>query len=298
MKATEIRKDSAWLLATAKLVAKELKIQCEGTPLRIRIPKSTAETNTGGWAVSIGDIGKEKPSLEIWLDRFSGYPDRKLWACFHSETRGPIKSIVKRVSRKLWAVREVHQKDVVSAKYNFLKTRLNRYEFNAPILELYNDGDTYFGIYDLTRPTSERINRHFVERAVCFYNDVIHSLSGVKDEDKQREIYSKVENRKLVESHLKRERNRLLANDRKEIDKYKCQVCGFHFGKRYGKLGDNFAEAHHLVPLSKLDGEQNTRIEDLATVCANCHRMLHRMTGKRNDIVKLKNIIKAQRQKS
>ena len=133
---------------------------------------------------------------------------------------------------------------------------------------------------------------------MCFYNDVIHSLSGVKDEDKQREIYSKVENRKLVESHLKRERNRLLANDRKEIDKYKCQVCGFHFGKRYGKLGDNFAEAHHLVPLSKLDGEQNTRIEDLATVCANCHRMLHRMTGKRNDIVKLKNIIKAQRQKS
>ncbi|EOW9267990.1 HNH endonuclease [Vibrio cholerae] len=37
-------------------------------------------------------------------------------------------------------------------------------------------------------------------------------------------------------------------------------------------------EAHHIIPLSELcsvDGSK-TRLEDLAIVCSNCHRMLHR----------------------
>jgi HNH endonuclease len=33
------------------------------------------------------------------------------------------------------------------------------------------------------------------------------------------------------------------------------------------------AEAHHIVPLSQLRESVKTRLEDLATVCANCHRL-------------------------
>ncbi|SMC95414.1 HNH endonuclease [Desulfocicer vacuolatum DSM 3385] len=57
-----------------------------------------------------------------------------------------------------------------------------------------------------------------------------------------------------------------------------CEVCEFDFVERYGKLGASYIEAHHTRPLSDLEeGElRNTKIEDFALVCANCHRMLHR----------------------
>ena len=41
-------------------------------------------------------------------------------------------------------------------------------------------------------------------------------------------------------------------------------------------LGDGFVECHHRTPLAALPGVTTTRLTDLAIVCANCHRMLHR----------------------
>jgi len=56
----------------------------------------------------------------------------------------------------------------------------------------------------------------------------------------------------------------------------KCEVCGFDFQVAYGELGEGFIECHHTLPLSELKPGQKTRLKDLALVCANCHRMLHR----------------------
>ena len=60
-----------------------------------------------------------------------------------------------------------------------------------------------------------------------------------------------------------------------------CEVCGFNFSTKYGDLGAGYCEVHHLIPLSErseLEWTQNlrTRIEDVAVLCANCHRMVHR----------------------
>lgn len=49
-----------------------------------------------------------------------------------------------------------------------------------------------------------------------------------------------------------------------------------------------FAEAHHIVPLVQLDGAQSVSVDDLITVCANCHRMLHKLQGEPEDIEELK----------
>src|SRR5271163_4510558 len=99
------KQNRAWLLATAKAVAKALKLRRAGTRLRVRIPRAAASTNTDGWSAIIGDLGRGQPRLEVWFDRFAGYPERKLFACFRSEARQPIISITRRVSRKLWPVR-------------------------------------------------------------------------------------------------------------------------------------------------------------------------------------------------
>jgi hypothetical protein len=53
-------------------------------------------------------------------------------------------------------------------------------------------------------------------------------------------------------------------------------VCDFDFGKRYGERGEGFIEAHHTIPVSQLGENATTKVEDLAMVCSNCHRMLHR----------------------
>lgn len=289
------RQDKARLLATAREVAAHLKLHSVGTRLRIRIPSRVWVSNTDGWYVAIGDLGKRQPRLEIWVDRFSGYPERKFYACFRAEIRQQLTAITKRVGRELWPVRVVASEDTTDEPHLALALRLGRSEFNAPILEKYEGGRTFYGIYDPTKATKERIPSRFCARAADFFLDVVHSLPGAKAESESREIYPQCENRRWVASHLQRERSSLLATERKIRDDYTCQVCGLRFEDVYGKLGRGFAESHHLIPLSQSRGPVKTRLADLCTVCANCHRMLHRMPGKRGDIAKLKAIVRKHR---
>jgi len=56
-----------------------------------------------------------------------------------------------------------------------------------------------------------------------------------------------------------------------------CMACGFDFEKTYGAYGKGFIEVHHTKPVSELGGMTSVNPEtDMAVVCANCHRMLHR----------------------
>jgi 5-methylcytosine-specific restriction protein A len=54
-----------------------------------------------------------------------------------------------------------------------------------------------------------------------------------------------------------------------------CEACGFDFGQIYGDRGQGFIECHHVEPLHET-GERPTTIRDLALLCSNCHRMIHR----------------------
>ena len=60
-----------------------------------------------------------------------------------------------------------------------------------------------------------------------------------------------------------------------EVGELRCDACGFSFSDFYGELGAGFIEAHHKVPVSSLKGKRKTKIEEMALVCSNCHRMLH-----------------------
>ncbi len=89
------------------------------------------------------------------------------------------------------------------------------------------------------------------------------------------------EGKEIFRLHKSKERNRELIKAAKEKrlqtdKKLCCQVCGFSFLDKYGELGEGFIEAHHLFPISQLTEETETKIDDLALVCSNCHKMLHR----------------------
>ncbi|MCC6150455.1 MAG: HNH endonuclease [Planctomycetes bacterium] len=284
-----------WLEANARAVAQELKLRCHDTPMRVRLPKGSAKTTTDGWSAAIGDLGKNGPRLEIWLDRFSGHTGRKLYACFRSSDKPAIARLTKNSIRELWPVRTISDKDTGDGSFVALAERLPASQFNAPIYERYRKAPSYFGIYDPTRATTGGISRAFCSSAVSFIEDVTRALPQSKALDPQREVYPKVENRKTVALHLRRERSRYLADQCKKRDNYKCQVCGLVFVKRYGSLGRDFAEAHHCVPLNKLTKIVETQLKDLVTVCANCHRMLHRMDGEKGDVAKLRRIVRKAR---
>jgi predicted HNH restriction endonuclease len=68
-------------------------------------------------------------------------------------------------------------------------------------------------------------------------------------------------------------------------------VCRFSFGDSYGDLGDGYIELHHLEPISL--GERRSMVEDVALVCANCHRMLHRHGAEPMGIEELRDIVES-----
>jgi hypothetical protein len=88
---------------------------------------------------------------------------------------------------------------------------------------------------------------------------------------------SATENRVVLRHHLRRERDPGLVAAKKRYSKsLACEVCGFDYADVYGDLGDGFCEVHHRNPLSSTEEVVETSLKDLAIVCANCHRMLHK----------------------
>lgn len=89
------------------------------------------------------------------------------------------------------------------------------------------------------------------------------------------------EGRILTSLHFRRERSRRIVEKKRQhclsaTGRLACEVCAFDFAAFYGSIGRGYAECHHIRPLSELPFQRQTRLQDLAIVCANCHRMLHR----------------------
>jgi len=105
------------------------------------------------------------------------------------------------------------------------------------------------------------------------------ALSPV-DADAYDDIEDAPEGRILTRVHRVRERNAKLRRKKKALTMEKtgrleCEVCDFDFSAAYGERGRGFIECHHMVPLRDLKPGARTRLEDLALLCANCHRMIH-----------------------
>ncbi len=110
--------------------------------------------------------------------------------------------------------------------------------------------------------------------------EIIQKLYKIEDEF-DNTVKERFEGEVLYKLHKLRERDRKLTDSKKnkafqETGKLECEACGFDFFEKYGELGEGFMECHHTKPLSTYQSKQKTKLEDLALVCSNCHRMLHR----------------------
>ena len=101
-------------------------------------------------------------------------------------------------------------------------------------------------------------------------------LSGADEPD----IQEAEEGRVLTRLHRIRERNRKLvaackAAALKKFGRLRCVACSFDFAKIYGPTVEGFIEVHHTKPVHTLAEGDKTSVNDLALLCANCHRVVH-----------------------
>ncbi|MFN3452137.1 MAG: HNH endonuclease [Sphingorhabdus sp.] len=95
--------------------------------------------------------------------------------------------------------------------------------------------------------------------------------------DEERENYTAFEGNLVPKSHLVRERDpKLIAIFKSRLTDPRCETCSMSFTEVYGELGTNYIEAHHKLPVSLMADGESTTLDDLAALCANCHRILHK----------------------
>ncbi|NMA14921.1 MAG: HNH endonuclease, partial [Clostridia bacterium] len=124
------------------------------------------------------------------------------------------------------------------------------------------------------------------------YFDIIEQSVEAIEGNKLIKEHIRLEKQKRDTSIVKTAKTRALTSNNGRI---KCECCGFDFVEYYGPLGLGFMECHHKIPLAK--GKRVTKVTDLALVCSNCHRMLHKKIAENqyHTIESLKELIINQR---
>jgi 5-methylcytosine-specific restriction enzyme A len=123
-------------------------------------------------------------------------------------------------------------------------------------------------------------------------NKIANEIRQISDNPNLSKEVSKIENDEtsitdsvkegqiIYKLHKVRERDRRIIEAKKkkvlkEMGELKCEVCEFDFEKTYGDLGKGYIECHHIIPLSNFQVNKETKLDDLALLCSNCHRMIH-----------------------
>lgn len=172
-------------------------------------------------------------------------------------------------------------------------------EFVKPFnfdLRAVNQGHTYsVGLLD-KKNEKEAIQKTLWNGFKPFFNNEAYEeyineiCASIVDEN--FEVLESKEGAWNYAMHRFRERDRTLINKKKaSTNPLVCECCTFDFSKTYPDLGNGFIECHHIIPINK--GERISKLEHLALVCSNCHRMLHRK-NKKNEyytVEELKDII-------
>lgn len=125
----------------------------------------------------------------------------------------------------------------------------------------------------------------YLARSTEALSRLLEEAIGIESADRSsagwQEHQEYTETRRTARERFFFARNPKLARQAKQRAGYRCEACGFHFTDRYGVLGHEYLEAHHLDALAdrpelEWTNEVQTSLERVVAVCSNCHRMLHR----------------------
>ena len=106
------------------------------------------------------------------------------------------------------------------------------------------------------------------------------AITEVSD-DTSISLQTAIEGGKALITHFHRERSRqLLAAKRRAYKSayghLSCECCGLSELELPQDIGEACYEIHHLRPVGDRQMPEITHLDDLAILCANCHRLIHR----------------------
>ena len=95
--------------------------------------------------------------------------------------------------------------------------------------------------------------------------------------NEDRDAYDAFEGSLIPKSHFVRERDpKLIAKFKANLADPRCEACSMNFSEVYGTLGADYIEAHHKTPVALMESGAKTTLDDLAALCSNCHRIIHK----------------------
>ena len=179
--------------------------------------------------------------------------------------------------------------DKFSQKVRNLKShetfeRLGYAEYKSGMYFLLNNGDKYL-------QENQDILKYLLINDFS-YTDVISSLKTISSTKRTKPLQVFDEN-VIIQEGMKLIIEKEVYTRSKQLRDYalsyydehgglNCTCCGFNFSDFYGKeIGDGFIEIHHIKPIFQYQGDNPIKtikdaILNIAPLCSNCHRMIHR----------------------
>ena len=179
-------------------------------------------------------------------------PASKYFSKINTSIKGYLKKEMGISVTSILEIDDVSELEEILAKMSSAQ----KYVYAKPKQTFYEEGmQRYVAFHKQRKATNHNSNSHVVMSA----DKILEATEGMMKE--------------VV--FFRRQRNRAIRNQCAARDNYTCRVCGFNFEENYGERGKEFIEVHHLKLLSSYDNEHDIELDDLISLCSNCHSMIH-----------------------
>lgn len=246
--------------------------------------KVTGSAGQGNWA--------DVPWFVIANEKETGAPQEGLYVdyLFSSDLKRVYLALGFGVSRPIERDSREVAFEKIAAQIAEIRTSHQLQGFNADnLLELsqrglgvdYARATALYKEYSCESLPSEEELRADLKTLVDFYQSYTVESSVLTFGTDFSSVKEVEEGKRVLRQHYVRERNpKIVAEAKKKAmvkkGELRCEVCGFSFKEKYGERGASYIEGHHHTKsVSQMAAGDKTRVEDIALLCSNCHRMIH-----------------------
>lgn len=262
-----IKKVKTFIKTLSKKTLKSLFTNYNG---QIDIGKS--ETNGYKMFYEIPDeIGlRDGIYITIWIDNFIDPLEKTVYYGFWFANSSTFKSIYDIYKEDFGLITN---NDLTRSKYYHIKkVSLEGFSYGTKYFERYAGYGNFLGGYLILRRHSiSELSR----KISIFLKAKLNDQSFRMPDDNYKTSFNENEKYRIRELITFKRDKSLRRNALKKWG-YECAVCKKDISKYYNKkIAENIIEIHHLKPLSENRNIVRTTLKDVASVCANCHNIIH-----------------------
>ena len=161
----------------------------------------------------------------------------------------------------------------------FLKTNIDAFEYL--ISGNFNYAEVQSSFVDLTK-IGERKQRILVYDENLVIEEGTRRLKNVQVYERSKKLREAAISNYTLNGHLT------------------CSVCSFDFSAVYVERGRGYIEIHHQKPIFQYEEQDTAKfldqaLQNVAPVCSNCHRMIHREKNAPMPVEELRHLVEQVR---